>query len=823
MLCSPSILRKWIKLTSMHEQMDQTRPSPDDLSTARIELRDDPLREVLAPLLEEFHETIQQSSKIIETFAHYLLPREHVPAVLELSVRQLTSLANILKALNDAGTAFEQRESRFVFALLPLIAGLLRGNKYRSDEENAFLLAFEQSRTEDDRQVRLWYPGIVQYFYAMPYTDRFPGAHEYLRKTDAEEQVQDLLQEIAEFERQFTETEDPAAKDALEAKIAAIRLRMSDMLESSHVRPEHVKSLIDAVEVHFSFRKLPLAAYAELVNDLHLLFDAVCHRGGDAQMDRESYLMLPLLTGQGMIQTIAARNEDVQSLLDSDRAGLFHAFLLARDAMLHGVRWFENFPHSVEDKHLETRLKKILRPLTPMTLGLVEQAGYDPNDLYNLATQPSYQHDGGHDFSCVAAFCDVATENPGVLHGAITAQLLTLQHFFAAAGDDARRISREVLRGIGTDENFRRDAPQLIEDIRMMLVERPGEIAAAFLDREIAGECKSKSHTLALVLSLAAICSDKALAVKVKNRIPHLRILLEKPEKLGRGALPAIIMPYVTRAVKTLGVSLDDYYGNAALVTEVRRVVDQFFEFQQHPELLEGRTPDQVIINGILTYGDYGVGKTFLMQCVMGEYGFRAFPISTEIFTKEKDAPILSHDELVAYSEQVFARATEASRFSPVLLTIDELFEFTADRIKYPAKETVTNYYLRKIQEIRKGYPAIFLMANSNCFDELDPGVKRPGRFDVRRPIGPMDKVSFEQLIDATLLLETHTCYGPDELSVMADSAIGLTPFATIQAIVNFCRLQHAHGEASIPDVAQIVRALGRMQELTIHRSGISG
>ncbi len=806
----------------MHERIAQPIPIPDDLSAARVALRDDPLRELLAPLLDELQDSIGRSSALCEAYQQSLLPREQVPAALDLSVRQLTCLANILRALNEAGTAMEERESRYVFALLPLLAGLLRGNKYRSDEENAFLLAFERSRREDDRQVRFWYEELLPFFYAMPYTDRFPGAHEYLRKTEAEEQVEDWLREIAELELQFAETDDPAAKDRVEGKIAAIRLLMSEMLASANVRPEHVKSLIDAVEVHFSLRKRSLAAYAELVNDLHVLFEAECTLGGETQEERESYSFIPLFTAQGKIQAVAARSDDLQSLLESDRAGLLHAFLLAREAVLHGVRWFGNFPHAVEDKNLETRIKKILRPLTPLTIGLVTQAGYAAHDLFCLATQPAYQHDGGHEFSCVAAFCDFAGENPGVLHGAMAAQLLALQHFFAADAEEAQRISREVWRGIGTEETFRRDALQLIEDIRLLLVERPGEMAAAYLDREIAGDCKSKAHTLALVLSLAAICGDRALAIKVKNRMPHLRALLEKPEKLGRGALPCVIMPCVTRTVKALGMSLDDYYGNAALLSEVRGVVEQFFEFQRHPELLEGRTPDQVIINGILTYGDYGVGKTFLMQCVAGEYGFRTFPISTEIFTKEKQAPLLSHDELVAYSEQVFARAIEASRFSPVLLTIDELFEFAADRIAYPGKETVTNYYLRKIEEIRQGYPGIFLMANSNCFDELDPGVKRPGRFDVRRPIGPMDKASFAQLIDATLLLETHTRYGPDTLSEMADAAMGLTPFATIQAIVNFCRLQQAHGEAGVPEVAQIVSALGRMQELTANRPGSS-
>ena len=802
----------------MHEPIEQTIPGPDDVSAARITLRDDPLRELLAPLLEEFLTTVRQGGVFMETHAQALLTREHVPAALALSVRQLGCLAGMLGALNEAGTAFEQRESRVVFALLPLIARMLHGNKYRSDEENAFLVAFEQSRTEDDQQVRPWYEGIIPYFYALPDTDRFPGAHEYLRRTDAAEQVEDLLREIAELEQQLIETEDPAAKDAAEIKMAANRLLMSEMLESHHVRPEHVQSLIDAVEVHFSFRRHPLAAYAELVNDLHLLFYTACQLGGDAQWERESLRRIPFLTEQGMLHTMTVRSDDLQSLRESDGAGLFHTFLTARDAVLQGVRWFGIFPHSVEDKNLETRIRKILRPLTPMTIGLVEQAGYAADDLFCLATQPSYQHEGGHDFNCVAAFCDFTSENPGVLKGAMAAQLLVLQHYFAAAAEEARWISREVLHGVGANAIYKRDALQLIEEIRTLLVERSGEKAAAFLDQEIAGDFKSRTHTLVLVLSLAAICRDRALTVKVKNRLPHLRALLEKPEKLGRGALSGVILPYVMQSVKTLGMSLDDYYGNAALVTEVRRVVEQFFEFQRHPELLAGRTPDQVIINGILTYGDYGVGKTFLMQCVVGEYGFRVFPIATELFTKEKKSPLLSNEELVAYSEQVFARAIEASRFSPVLLSIDELFEFAADRLKHPAKETVTNYYLRKIEAIRKGYPSIFLMANSNCIDELDPGVKRPGRFDVRRPIGPMDKVSFEQLIDATLLIETQTRYGPDALSALADAALGLTPFAAIQAIVNFCRLQQAHGESGTPEVAQIVSALGRMQELTTTR-----
>jgi len=799
----------------MQEQhLDQTTANTGEMSAEKLILRDDPLRELLNPALQEFQELVRQGSVITETQAQSILPRESVLAAFQLSARQLSCLAQIIEMVNNAGTPAENRETSLVFALLPLVAGQIRANKYRSDEDNAFLVAYEKSRTEDDRQLHRWFEGITQFFYALADTDRFPSAHEYLYATDAWELVQDLLREIEALELQKIEAEERTAEDALEATIASKKQQMSNMLQSSHVRPEHVKSLIDVVEIHFSFRELPLAAYADLIHGLHLVFDAVFNKTGSAQFEQYAFSRIPFFTQQGMIETVAVRTEDLCAVLESDGEELLKVFLLAREGMLHGINWYGDFPHSVEEKNFETRMKKMLRPLTSLMAGSVEQQRFCQYDLFRLATQYSYIHDGGHDFSQVAAFCDFTSENIGVLNGAISAQLVTLQHFFTTSREEARRISRDILRGIGTNENFRRDALQLIEDIRMMIVERPGDIAATFLDREIAGAVKSNIHTVALFLSLAAICNEKRLAVKVKNRIPHLRILLEKLDTLGKGALSGILMPYATHTVKTLGVSLDDYYGNTELVTEVRRVIDQFFEFQRHPELLEGRTPDQVIINGILTYGDYGVGKTFLMQCVEGEYGFRAFPISTEIFIKEKKSPILSHDEIVAYSEQVFSHAIAASHSSPVLLTIDELFEFAADRIAYPGSEMVTNYHLRKIEEIRKGYPGIFLMANSNCFDELDPGVKRPGRFDVRRTIEPMDKESFKQLIDATLLLETQSCYQPEELNAMADSAIGLTPFAAIQAIANFCRLRQAHGVVGIPAVTDIVAALVGMQEL---------
>jgi len=799
----------------MHDQqMDQTMPNPDDLRPARRTLRDDPLRELLAPRRDEFEETFRLHRQLADACEEAVLPPDQVLVALELSVRQLLCLTQLLETLNAVGAVSEQRETALVFTLLPLIARLMRRNKYRSEEEDAFLLAFERSRTDDDQQLCRWYEGLTPFFYAMSCTDGFPGTHEYLLRTDAGDEVQDLLQEIAQLELQQKEAEDRATEEALEAKIAANRLKIDSMFHAACVRPEHVKSLIDAVEVYFSFREFSLAAYADLVNDLHQLFDVRFTGGRDAQVEHAQYRHIPFFTREGKIDTLTARSEDVASLLERDYAALLHVFLLARDGVLQGVRWYGNFPHSVEDKNLETRLKKILRPLTAMTAGLVTQPGYDPCDAFRFVTQFSYLHNGGHDFSGAAAFCDFTSENLGALHGALAAQLLTLQHFFAASREEARRIARDVFRGMGANESFRRDALQLIEEMRTMVVQRPGDVAATFLDKEIAGAVKSRLHTVALVLSLTAICRDKALLVKVKNRIPHLRVLLEKPAKLGQGALPGMLMPYITHTVKTLGVSLDDYYGNSALVTEVRWVVDQFFELQQHPALLEGRTPDQVIINGILTYGDYGVGKTFLMQCVEGEYGFRTFPISTEIFTREKNAPLLSYDELVAYAEPVFSRAMEASRANPVLLTIDELCEFAADRLAYPGKETVTNYFLRKIEEIRKGYPGIFLMANSNYFHQLDPGVKRPGRFDIRRSIESMDKASIEQLIDATLLLETQTGFQPDELSMLADAAMGLTPFATIQAIANYCRLQQAHGEVEIPEVAQLVRALERMQDL---------
>ncbi len=255
------------------EQFEQTTPEPDDLNAASTALRDDPLRELLAPLLEEFLDTILQGSALLETLDQSVLPPDKVLPALKLSVRQISCLAAILKELNAVGAATEQRETALVFALLPLIAGQIRANQYRTDEENAFLTAFAQSRTEDDQLIRRWYDWIIAFFHAVAYTERFPGAHEYLLRTEAAEEVQDLLWEIGLLEAQLSETEEQEARETLDAGITAHKEKIAGMLQSAHVRPEQVKVLIDAVEVQFSMRKPPLAAYTELVYGLHALFE----------------------------------------------------------------------------------------------------------------------------------------------------------------------------------------------------------------------------------------------------------------------------------------------------------------------------------------------------------------------------------------------------------------------------------------------------------------------------------------------------------------------------------------------------------------------
>ncbi len=116
---------------------------------------------------------------------------------------------------------------------------------------------------------------------------------------------------------------------------------------------------------------------------------------------------------------IAVRTEDVLSLLESERARCFTAFLMAREAVFHGIRWFGNFPHTVEDKQFDMQVRKILRLLTPLVVGMVAHGGHDDNDLFQLATQPSYHHAGGYDFDCLAAFCDFTSETPDVLNGAM--------------------------------------------------------------------------------------------------------------------------------------------------------------------------------------------------------------------------------------------------------------------------------------------------------------------------------------------------------------------------------------------------------------------
>jgi SpoVK/Ycf46/Vps4 family AAA+-type ATPase len=135
--------------------------------------------------------------------------------------------------------------------------------------------------------------------------------------------------------------------------------------------------------------------------------------------------------------------------------------------------------------------------------------------------------------------------------------------------------------------------------------------------------------------------------------------------------------------------------------------------------------------NGVLLHGPPGVGKTLLARATAGELGLGFVYVATA------DAVSKWIGEGPARIDHAF---TFASNHTPCLLFFDEFDSLASRRESDEHLEyrRLTNQLLASLEE-HHGTQGLVVMAATNTFDELDPAVIRPGRFDRIIEIGLPD------------------------------------------------------------------------------------
>lgn len=183
-------------------------------------------------------------------------------------------------------------------------------------------------------------------------------------------------------------------------------------------------------------------------------------------------------------------------------------------------------------------------------------------------------------------------------------------------------------------------------------------------------------------------------------------------------------------------VTFSDAGGMESLKEEIRLKIIYPL---QHPELYKayGRKTG----GGILLYGPPGCGKTLLLRATAGEVSCNYFAVGIhEVF-----------DPYYGSIERNLHQIFETARAnSPCVLVFDDLDSLAPDRrtVRDTQMRNVVNQFLSELNGLRSDNHRILVIGATNAPWQLDPALRRPGRFDQAIFVPPPDKEARLQIIN---------------------------------------------------------------------------
>ena len=190
--------------------------------------------------------------------------------------------------------------------------------------------------------------------------------------------------------------------------------------------------------------------------------------------------------------------------------------------------------------------------------------------------------------------------------------------------------------------------------------------------------------------------------------------------------------PAVSGRRETVMTTLADVAG----MDEVKRQIDaSFLAPLRNPAIAEAYGVRAG--GGLCLYGPPGCGKTYLASAIAGEIGASFFPVGiTEIL-----------DKYIGESEaNLHTKFEAARRAAPSVVFVDELDALGQTRTRSHAA-AIVNQLLLETDSSSGANDGVFLVGATNLPWDVDPALRRPGRFDRLVFVPPPDAEAREAII----------------------------------------------------------------------------